>query len=63
MVDLYRKRIAAMVIRLAKEDPELVIEVVKKLKEAGEISGDDLRYLEKIASKWIKIAEENRRKA
>jgi hypothetical protein len=63
MVDRYRKSIAAMVIRLAKEDPQLVIEVVQKLKEAGEISSDDLRYLERIAGKWIKIAEENRQKA
>lgn len=51
-----------MVIQLAKEDPQLVLDTIKQLKEAGEISGDDLRYLEKIASKWINIATENLRK-
>lgn len=63
MVDRYRKRIASMVIQLAKEDPQLVLDVIQKLKEAGEISSDDLRYLENIAKKWIKIAEDNFRKA
>lgn len=61
MVDRYRKRIASMVIQLAKEDPQLVLDVIQKLKEAGEISSDDLRYLENIAKKWIKIAEDNRK--
>lgn len=63
MVDRYRKTIASMVIQLAKEDPQLVLDVIQKLKEAGEISTDDLRYLENIAKKWIKIAEDNFRKA
>ena len=61
MVDRYRKTIASMVIQLAKEDPQLVLDVIQKLKEAGEISTDDLRYLENIAKKWIKIAEDNRK--
>jgi len=63
MVDRYRKKIAAMVIQLAKDDPKFVMEMIQKLKRSGEIEADDLRYLERIADRWIKIAEENLRKA
>ena len=63
MVDRYRKKIAAMVIQLAKDDPKFVKEMIQKLKRSGEIEADDLRYLERIADRWIKIAEENLRKA
>jgi len=59
MVDRYRKKIAAMVIQLAKDDPKFVMEMIQKLKRSGEIEADDLRYLERIADRWIKIAEEN----
>jgi len=62
MIDRYRKRIAAMVIQLAKDDPKLVKAVIRKLKRSGEIEADDLRYLERIADRWIRIAEENLRK-
>jgi hypothetical protein len=63
MVDRYRKKIAAMVIQLAKDDPRIVKEVIQKLRLSGEIEADDLRYLERIADRWIRIAEENLRKA
>ena len=63
MVDRYRKKIAAMVIQLAKDDPKFVREMIQKLKRSGEIEPDDLRYLERIADRWIKIAEENLQKA
>ena len=59
MVDRYRKKIAAMVIQLAKDDPKFVTEMIQKLRRSGEIEADDLRYLERIADRWIKIAEEN----
>ena len=62
MVDRYRKKIAAMVIQLAKDDPKFVTEMIQKLKRSGEIEVDDLRYLERIADRWIRIAEENLRK-
>ena len=62
MVDRYRKKIAAMVIQLAKDDPKFVTEMIQKLKRSGEIEADDLRYLERIADRWIRIAEENLRK-
>ena len=63
MVDRYRKKIAAMVIQLAKDDPKFVKEMIQKLKRSGEIEADDLRYLERIADRWIKIAEENLQRA
>ena len=42
MVDRYRKKIAAMVIQLAKDDPKFVKEMMKKLKRSGEIEAGDL---------------------
>ena len=63
MVDRYRKKIAAMVIQLAKDDPKFVMEMIQKLKRSGEIEADDLRYLERIAERWIEITEENLQKA
>jgi hypothetical protein len=62
MVDRYRKKIAAMVIQLAKDDPKFVKEMIQKLKRSGEIEVDDLRYLERIADKWIAITEKNLQK-
>jgi hypothetical protein len=63
MVDRYRKKIAAMVIQLAKDDPKFVKAMIQKLKRSGEIEADDLYYLERIADRWIKIAEENLQRA
>ena len=63
MVDRYRRKIAAMVIQLAKDDPKFVKEMIQKLKRSGEIEVDDLRYLERIADKWIAITEKNLQKA
>jgi hypothetical protein len=36
-ISLYRRRIAATVIQLAKDDPSLVKEVIARLRESGEI--------------------------
>src|ERR1700674_3564253 len=63
MVDRYRRKIAAMVIQLAKDDPKFVKEMIQKLKWSGEIEADDLHYLERIADKWIAITEKNLQKA
>ena len=63
MIDRYRKTIAAMVVQLAKDDPQFVKAMIQKLKRSGEIEADDLCYLERIADRWIKIAEENLQKA
>ena len=58
-ISLYRRRIAATVIQLAKDDPHLVKEVIARLRESGQIAVDDLVYLDWIADRWIEIAEEN----
>ncbi len=55
----YRKRIAALVIQLAKDDPHLVKEVIARLRKAGDIKADDLVYLDRIADRWIRIAQDN----
>ena len=47
----------------AKDDPSLVKEVIARLRAAGEIELDDLVYLDRIADRWISIAEGNRHKA
>ena len=52
-----------MVIKLAKDDPKFVKAMIQKLKRSGEIEADDLYYLERIADRWIKIAEENLQRA
>ena len=62
-VDLYRRRIAATVVELAREDPFLVKEVIARLRAAGEIEADDLVYLDRIADRWMRIAEDNGRQA
>jgi len=63
LTSLYRKRIAALAIQLAKDDPLLVKEVIARLRKSGEIEPDDLVYLDQIADRWIRIAEGNRTKA
>jgi hypothetical protein len=63
LTGLYRKRIAAMAIQLAKDDPLLVKEVIARLRKSGEIEPDDLVYLDQIADRWIRIAQENQTKA
>lgn len=63
LTNLYRKRIAALAIQLARDDPLLVKEVIARLRKSGEIESDDLVYLDQIADRWIKIAEENRTRA
>lgn len=63
MLGSYRKRISAMAIQLAKDDPQLVKEVIARLRESGDIEADDLVYLDRIADRWMKIAEDNGRHA
>jgi len=63
LAGIYRKRVAALAIQLAKDDPQLVKEVIARLRKSGEIESDDLVYLDRIADRWIRIARENRQKA
>ena len=62
-ISLYRMRIAAAVIQLARDDPFLVKEVIARLRNSGEIEVDDLVYLDRIADRWMRIAEANGNKA
>ena len=62
LADLYRRRVAATVVELAKDDPSLVKEVIARLRAAGDIEVDDLVYLDRIADRWIAIAEGNARR-
>ena len=62
LTSLYRKRISALAVQLAKDDPPLVKEVIARLRKSGDIEPDDLVYLDEIADRWIKIAEGNRQK-
>jgi hypothetical protein len=56
---LYRRRIAALVIELARDDPLLVKEMIARLRLPGDIEADDLAYLDRIADRWAGIDEEN----
>lgn len=63
LANIYRKRVVTMAIQLAKDDPQLVKEVIARLRKSGEIEPDDLVYLDQIADRWIRIARENRQQA
>lgn len=52
LVGTYRKRVAAMAIQLATDDPELVKQVIARLRKSGDIEPDDLVYLDRIADRW-----------
>ncbi|MBK7238309.1 MAG: hypothetical protein IPI02_22975 [Sterolibacteriaceae bacterium] len=62
MTDREAKRAVARALQLAREDPQLVKQLIKQLKATGEVDAGDLDHLEELADKWIKIAEENRMK-
>lgn len=57
--DWYRRRVAAAVLQLARDDPFLVKETIGRLRRAGEIEPDDLVHVDRIADRWIGIAELN----
>lgn len=58
-IDRYRKRVLALVIEAAKDDPELVLDMIEQLKKTGEIDADDLNHIERIARNWVRISQEN----
>ena len=57
--ELDRERTSALVIEMATDDPELVLEKIRQLKQSGEIAPDELIHIEHIARKWLKIARDN----
>jgi len=62
MGNFYRRKSVAEAIEQAKDDPDLVVELIQKLRESGEIEPDDLKHIEEIARKWIKINQANLKK-
>lgn len=58
-IDAYRRQVTALVIGVAKDDPEFVLALIEQLRQAGEISADDLRHIERIACKWARINRDN----
>jgi hypothetical protein len=63
MTNRERRWVSALVIEMAREDPEFVLEVIRKLKKSGEIGADDLAHVERVACRWVKIAQDNLKKA
>ena len=63
MTNRERRWVSALVIEMARDDPEFVLEVIRKLKQSGEIEADDLVHVERIARRWVKIAQGNLKKA
>lgn len=57
--ELDHERASALVIGIAKDDPELVLEKIRQLKQSGEIAPDELIHIEHIARQWLKIARDN----
>ena len=64
MIDLHRRRVSTLIIEMARDDPNLVLGVIKKLKRSGEIEADELIHVERIARRqWVRIARNNLKKA
>ena len=63
MTNRERKWVSALVIEMARDDPEFVLEVIRKLKQSGEIATDELAHIERIARQWVKISQHNLKKA
>lgn len=63
MSDRYRRWVSALVLEMARDDPQLVLVVIGKLKRSGEIAADDLPHVERIARRWVRIAQDNLKEA
>lgn len=63
MTNRERRWVSALVIEMARDDPEFVLEVIRKLKQSGEIGAEDLPHIERIARRWVKISQDNLKKA
>ena len=63
MIDLHARRLKALAIQIAKDDPDVVLELIRQLEMAGDIEPGELRHIESIARHWREINQENLRKA
>lgn len=63
MTDLHARRPTALAIQIAKDDPDLVLELIRQLELAGDIEPGELWHVESIARHWREINQDNLRKA
>ena len=63
MTDLRARRLKALAIEIAKDDPDVVLELIRQLEMAGDIEPGELRHVESIARHWREINQDNLRKA
>jgi hypothetical protein len=54
--------VSALVDEAAQDDPERVLDLIKQLKQSGEVACDELIHIERTARKWVQIARTNRKK-
>lgn len=62
MIDRHARRLKSLAIQVAKDDPELVLELIFQLEIAGDIAPGELRHIELIARHWREINQENLKK-
>ena len=63
MTSRERRWVSALVIEMAREDPQFVLQVIRELKRSGEIEADELAHVERIARRWVRITQGNLKKA
>ncbi|MCL4182327.1 MAG: hypothetical protein KJ011_02660 [Burkholderiaceae bacterium] len=61
-IDPHLRRIAATVVKMLRDDPSRLKEVIARQRAAGAIAPDELVYLEHIAERWVALAEANARR-
>jgi hypothetical protein len=63
MTDLHARRLKALAVQIAMDDPEVVLELIRQLEMAGDIEPGELRHVESIARHWREINQGNLKKA
>ena len=63
MTDLHARRLKALAVQIAMDDPDVVLELIRHLEMAGDIEPGELRHVESIARHWREINRANLRKA
>ncbi|MDT7814072.1 MAG: hypothetical protein QOJ42_3988 [Acidobacteriaceae bacterium] len=62
MTNRERTWVSTLVIEMARDDPKFVLEVIRKLKQSGEMKADKWALIERIARQWVKISHCNLKK-
>ena len=63
MTDLYARRLKALAVQIAMDDPDVVLELIRQLEMSGDIEPGELRHVESIARHWREINRGNLKKA